>query len=131
MILKTDDSAWLTQKLPKFKHGTSRVQLLFKGSDNGDGWDVSDFHRKCDNQGATLTVMKSSAGKVFGGFASISWQSISGGDWGRDEESFIYSMDLKTTYRPTDYDMALYLDKDYGPSFGGDSLLLGFGKMNN
>jgi hypothetical protein len=62
------------------------MQLLFKGSESGDGWNASDFHRKCDYQGATLTVIKSSAGKVFGGFASVSWQSKTD-DWHtKDEE---------------------------------------------
>lgn len=89
------------------------MELLYKASE--DGWDASDFHRKCDNQGATLTVMKSSAGKVFGGFASVSWESKTGNYWTKDEESFIFSIDRKTTYRPTDTNNALFLHKDVGP----------------
>ena len=42
-------------------------------------------------------------------------------------------MDLKTTYRLTDSDGALYHDKNKGPIFGGNSLLLGgiMNKKNN
>jgi hypothetical protein len=104
--------------------------LLFKGSE--DGWCCIDFHQKCDNQGPTVTVIKSSAGKVFGGFASVCWESLDNdGNWKEDEESFIFSMDLKTTYRPTNPYFALFLEKNGGPAFGGNSLSLDFCKMNS
>ena len=40
----------------------------------------------------------------------------------KDLESFIFSFDLKRTYKPTDSNNALYLHKDCGPCFGCNSL---------
>jgi hypothetical protein len=40
-------------------------------------------------------------------------------------------VDLKTTYRPTDPKKALFLHKNRGPAFGGNSLSLDFCKMNS
>ena len=42
--------------------------------------------------GPTLIVMKSKAGKVFGGFTKASWQSYAG-VYIEDDRSFVFSMD--------------------------------------
>ncbi len=34
-----------------------------------------DFHRLCDNKGATITIIRSTSGWIFGGFTSASWTS--------------------------------------------------------
>ena len=61
-LLKT----WFGMPNAKFK-------LLYKGS--RDGFFSQVFHSKCDNQGATLTIIRSEHGKVFGGYASRPWSS--------------------------------------------------------
>ena len=38
-----------------------------------DGFRASDFHSKCDGFLNTLTVIKSSNGNIFGGFATVDW----------------------------------------------------------
>ena len=43
-----------------------------------DGFKGSDFHRKCDNKGKTLTLIKTTKGYIFGGFTSESWGGNSG-----------------------------------------------------
>ena len=43
-------------------------QLLYKASQ--DGWTAANFHTKCDNKGATITLIKSEFGKTFGGFTT-------------------------------------------------------------
>ena len=40
--------------------------LLYRGS--RDGWKNKDFHDRCDNKGATVTVIKSSKGRISGGY---------------------------------------------------------------
>eukprot|EP00957_Ditylum_brightwellii_P000029 1986-Ditylum_brightwellii.AAC.1 len=47
--------------------------LLYRAS--RDGWEASDFHEKCNNQGPTLTVIQSTEGYIFGGFCDISWSN--------------------------------------------------------
>jgi hypothetical protein len=51
--------------------GAPRLELLFRAT--RDGWTGADFHRLCDNQGATVTVVRSTNGNVFGGFAHVPW----------------------------------------------------------
>ena len=41
------------------------TELLYRGSE--DGWGYEDFHKKCDLQGPTITLMKLSDGDCIGG----------------------------------------------------------------
>jgi hypothetical protein len=72
------------------------LTLLFSGTTHG--WEISKFHELCDEKGPTITIMKSKAGKVFGGFAMQSWDSKTG-DYKADEKAFIYSIDRQQIYR--------------------------------
>jgi hypothetical protein len=65
--------------------------LLFRGS--RDGWTAKIIHSKIDNQGPTITIIKTRKGKTFGGFASVSWDS-SGGTFKEDNNAFLFSVDL-------------------------------------
>jgi hypothetical protein len=47
-------------------------------SGSRDGWEARDFHSRCDGKGATLTVVRSEEGYVFGGYASVPWASSGG-----------------------------------------------------
>ena len=50
----------------------SSVSLLFRGS--RDGIFTNDlFHNKCVGKGKTITLIKSSNGNIFGGYASEPW----------------------------------------------------------
>ena len=46
------------------------LELLFRGTK--DGMTANDFHKKCDNQGPTVSLIKNDKGDIFGGYASIS-----------------------------------------------------------
>jgi hypothetical protein len=52
------------------------IRLLFRGS--RDGFSSSDFHRCCDNISNTLTIILTTNGSIFGGFASAAWSSSGG-----------------------------------------------------
>ena len=54
----------------------SEPKLLYLAS--RDGWDASDFHRMCDGKGATLTVVNSSGGYIFGGYTDVAWAQHKG-----------------------------------------------------
>ncbi len=49
------------------------LELLYSG--NKHGWSCEKFHELCDDKGATITIMKSKANKIFGGFTTKSWKS--------------------------------------------------------
>jgi hypothetical protein len=37
-----------------------------------DGWSSSTFHSKCDNKGATVTIIRVGS-YIFGGYSDVSW----------------------------------------------------------
>jgi hypothetical protein len=50
-----------------------RFSLLWRGS--RDGFSASEFHRRCDVHGNTLTVILDTEGNIFGGFTPVEWES--------------------------------------------------------
>lgn len=50
---------------------TFETFLLYRGS--RDGWTGKDFHSRCDDKGATISLFKIKDGSCFGGFTSESW----------------------------------------------------------
>ena len=78
-------SVWLN--IPKIQ-----TDLLYRGS--RDGFTSAKFHELCDDQGATLTIVKSEMGFVFGGFSSVSW--IPNGQYYPDDKAFLFSLVFQT-----------------------------------
>lgn len=96
-----------------------------------DGWSEKDFHRLCDNQGPTLSLIQSSAGKICGGFTSVDWKKKQmDNSWEEDRSSFIFSLDDKVLYKPKNFKKAIFQKKGWGPSFGEGSLALCGNEMN-
>jgi len=115
LIESSEDKEWLLTQLPK---KVVTLTLLFRGSTHG--WSPKKFHELCDNKGPTITIFKSKAAKVFGGFTQQSWDSQTG--WKNDEKAFIFSMDRKQIYTVKNAKDAIYCDSFWGPSFGGWAL---------
>ncbi len=63
-------------------------RLLYKGS--RDGFQAKPFHDKCDNQGATYTIVKS-RNNTFGGYNPVSWTSQRGYSNGK-HKFFIFTI---------------------------------------
>ena len=42
-------------------------------SENGSK--SEDFHKYCDNKGPTLTLIKTTKNRIFGGFSPLSWNN--------------------------------------------------------
>jgi hypothetical protein len=75
---------------------TSEPKLLYRAS--RDGWSASDFHRMCDGKGATVTVVKSSDGYIFGGYTNVAWEEK--GRYKSSAESFLFSLKDKAGIGP-------------------------------
>ncbi len=73
----------------------SKVTRLYSGS--LDGFKASKFHRLCDNKGPTITLIKSTLGRKFGGFTKQSWESLNG-VYKNDPDAFLFSIDKLTKY---------------------------------
>jgi hypothetical protein len=55
-----------------------------------DGFGADDFHAKCDGVAHTVTLIKSAAGNVFGGFTDTAWSSTSECEY--SPKTFIFSL---------------------------------------
>ena len=103
---------WLS---PKY----SKPRLLYRGTK--DGFQVSNFHRLCDNKGPTLSIILTTKGNIFGGFTSVAWESVGG--YVEDPDAWIFTLKCSTNVGPAkllgngDGDQ-IYDHASYGPTFG-------------
>lgn len=72
-------------------------EIIYKASK--DGWTSVNFHQKCDNQGETIVVIKSTNGYIFGGYSPQSWTSV--GAYTSDSKAFLFSLVNSKGYSPT------------------------------
>jgi hypothetical protein len=100
-----------------------RWKLLYRAS--VDGFQAADFHRKCDNQKNTLTIIMSLQNKnVFGGYANVAWDSTSG--YKPDDGSFIFSFKDKTFLKLNCINKtnSITCKKHYGATFGAFDIFI-------
>jgi hypothetical protein len=123
LVTTPDDEEWLLSKIPS---PVVAAMLIYKGS--RDGWTKSKFHELCDRMGPTLTIMKTKAGAICGGFTMQDWTS--GCECKSDSCAFVFRLDTKNTYSPKLHSDAIYCSSYYGPSFGNEALTLLNDPMN-
>jgi len=93
--------------------------LLWRGT--RDGFEASTFHAKCDGKPNTLTVVKTTTGCIFGGYASVPWSSFALDK--PDNKAFLFSLKnprnqpLKLSVIVNDSG-AISHDSSKGPTFG-------------
>jgi hypothetical protein len=123
-------TSWI-DKNEKKRTDPYKFNLLYRASRDGDT--TKEFHEKCDNKGATLTVIKlrNSEG-IIGGYNPLKWDS-SNGSFKRTRDSFIFSFTNRTNlqtgkvgYSNGDKN-SIICYPDYGPIFGYNNLYLGNG----
>ena len=85
-----------------------------------------DFHKKCDNKGPTVTLIKSEEEYIFGGYTSISWSN--GYDICLDNNSFIFTLINMYNLNPIKFKPKskgyICHSKYDGPNFGVEERLL-------
>lgn len=98
-----------------------KLELIYQAS--RDGWSNSDFHRLCDKQGSTVTVVTSGGGYVFGGYAEHSWTSRN--SYVNDPYAFLFLVKspggrapFKLALKQGQEEYALNDHSTHGPSFG-------------
>ncbi|CAF1017187.1 unnamed protein product [Didymodactylos carnosus] len=99
-----------------------RWQLIYRASRHGFG--AEDFHGRCNDQGATVTVIRSKNGYLFGGYTRVPWKSDGG--WKEDASSFLFTLSNPHSIPPRKYHVDSQQSKyavrhraDYGSAFGG------------
>ena len=88
-------------------------QSCFKEGSKGE---TQKFHSSCDDKTNTITIIKNSAGKVFGGFTDVSFKA------GNTDQSFLFDMDAGIKVAVVNASNAVCYDTSYGPCFGGKDL---------
>ena len=95
--------------------------LLYRASLHG--FAASKFQSICHQRGQTLTIIKSSNGYIFGGYAQLPWDASGTGNYGNDSNAFIFTLTnpRNTTFvvRVATPAYALEYYSTEGPTFGG------------
>jgi hypothetical protein len=103
--------------------GERQLKLIYKGT--RDGFGAANFHQKCDNQGETLTVIRSKGSYIFGGYTPISWSSREA--YASDKRTFIFTLINPHNIPPTKFantnQNSIYDGSSYGPYFGPDLII--------
>jgi len=111
------------EKIQEWVGKAKKFTLLFCAT--RDGFGVNNFHQKCDNKGPTVTVIQSTTGHIFGGYAADSWDSST--NYKNIVGCFIFTITNPHNILPTKYNYSnngnsLYCNAGYGPTFGGHDL---------
>ncbi len=95
-----------------------RFKLIYRAS--RDGFSSKNFHKICDGNEATLTIIKTTNDYVFGGFTQAIWASNN--SYATDHNSFIFSLLNKSNtpikIKCSNPTSAIYNSLTCGPTFG-------------
>ena len=97
------------------KNKKIKYKLLYRGT--RDGMNASSFHQKCNSIPNTISIIQTTKGNKFGGYAEQTWENNSNGKWIIDDKSFLFSIDYMKIYNYVKGNDAIYHDNNYGPSF--------------
>ena len=85
-------------------------------SENGSKGE--DFHKYCDNKGPTLTLIKTTRNRIFGGFSPLSWKNQGGDQFDKSNQTFIFSLNLLKKYDMITINKKSVGFSKNGPKFG-------------
>ncbi|KAG2374276.1 hypothetical protein C9374_010846 [Naegleria lovaniensis] len=129
-ILTRDQGVKLWIMLSDVISQKTKPSLLFRAS--RDGFNASQFHNKCDNKGATVTIIKSSNDCIFGGYTPLNWNSNNAHQC--NNQTFLFSLvrsngektavKIKNDGPQHGNQYSIYGVAGYGPTFGGGNDLL-------
>ncbi|KAJ5068787.1 pep-cterm sorting domain-containing protein [Anaeramoeba ignava] len=125
------------KKLQEWINDNDFFYKMKKGySAKKDGFDCKNWHKKVDNKGKTLIIIKTKDNFIFGGFTQVGWTNDKS-NWSEknrrynhgyisDSNAFIFSLrndkgdrnPEKFTIKKGEEKYAIFYDLNYGPSFG-------------
>ena len=89
--------------------GFGKFKNCFKAANRGR---AKTFHSNCDDKTNTITIIKNTAGKVFGGFTDVSFRT------GNTEQSFLFDMNTGFKLGVVNASNAVCSVTSNGPCFG-------------
>ena len=102
------------------KVGYKLHSRLFRAST--DGFTSANCHSKCDNKGATLTIVKAGNGRLFGGFTVNPWSQSNTWSNTNGDKAWLFSLNSTTgpiRFKCINHSQVQYNSSSYGPAFGG------------
>ena len=107
-------SEWIN---PKHIH---KYTLLYQAT--RDGGLSTTFHKLCDDQGPTLTLISTKEGWIFGGYTDTSWEYSKTNyffwKFKSTNNTFIFSLSLRKKYPPSIDHPQIICSGSKGPAFG-------------
>ena len=91
----------LYSMLPNDTASVRSPRLLYFTSDDETTMNPELFHALCDNQGATITMIQSTNGCIFGGYNPVSWESTGKYRASHNNEEFLFSLKSVSGKAPT------------------------------
>jgi len=111
----TEDEEDMVKKWINIDSKKVTFQLLYKSSIDGNR--ASNFHTKCDGNGATISFIESSNGLKFGGYTTTNWDQSN--TYKNDKNAFIFSLNKKRMFLCSNPINAIYCGSAYHITFGG------------
>ena len=104
--------------------GNDGVHLLLRAS--RDGFDERVFHKLCDGEAPTITIIQSNYGSIFGGYTTKPWLSSNVRTEDKDAFTFLIRSNIATLQIKCPMlfeilpvcEFAICGDRDRGPIFG-------------
>ena len=97
------------------KNKKIKYKLLYRGT--RDGMNPSSFHQKCNGIPQTVSIVQTTKGYKFGGYAEKTWEYNINEAWIKDDKSFVFSIDYMKIYNHIEGTEAILHNNNYGPSF--------------
>ena len=79
---------------------------------------AENFHHFCDTKQNTVTLVKTTKGKRFGGYTDAQWDKNRSGNYTGGSNGFIFSFDYKEIYYNKNSSYNIYNNSGMGPYFG-------------
>jgi hypothetical protein len=115
----SDDQKREVLKLCDFD-SSLKWSLIYRAS--RDGRSAEAFHTKCDNKSKTLTVVKTTEGYIFGGYAEQAWDSSN--QFKFDPNAVMFTLvnlssvpDITFEWESINDTKGIYCHSSYGPTF--------------
>ena len=96
------------------KNKKIKYKLLYRGT--RDGMNPSSFHQKCNSIPQTVSIVQTTKGYKFGGYAEKTWENHNG-IWIKDDKSFVFSIDHMKIYNHVQGKDAILHNNNFGPTF--------------
>ena len=116
IIKNLEEESLITDMISILK--LKKYRLIFRATRDGDS--ASQFHTICDNYSKLIILIETQKGLRFGGFTSRNFKVSS--HVKDDNNSFLFSLDLKKVYKIMPGKNAIYCYHKTGPCFSQESL---------